>query len=285
MPYLVPFDPWRSDLCTCPPKYTLNPYTGCEHRCLYCYATSFIKNFYYPRPKKNFLKTVEKELSFLPEQSLVSLSNSSDPYQPLEERLKLTRSFLELAGKRNLRVLIITKSDLVLRDLDLLKKLNCAVTLTLTSKTLDSRLEPGAPSFGRRLEAIKILHKEGIPVGARLDPILPYLNEEEILEIAKEVAPFVKHITVSTYKARPDSLKRLTESFPKLRETLEGLYYERGIKVRGYLYLEESLRRDLIARIHKILKPYYITFATCRENLIDFRAPGLCDGSHLLSIS
>ena len=56
MSYIQPFDPWKSPLCTCPPKYSLNPYTGCGHKCLYCYATSFIKNFYTPRPKKDFLK-------------------------------------------------------------------------------------------------------------------------------------------------------------------------------------------------------------------------------------
>lgn len=282
MAYIVPFDPWKSEFCTCPPKYTLNPYTGCGHKCLYCYASSFIKNFYYPRPKKNFLKVISKELANLPKGSLISLSNSSDPYQPLEEKLNLTRNFLELLLDYNFKVLILTKSDLVLRDIDLLKKIKCAVTITLTSKTLSSVLEPGAPSFERRFNAIKILSKENIPVGVRLDPIIPYINEEEILEIAKEVIPYVKHVTVSTYKAKPDSLKRLSECFPKFETLWKELYYEKGEKYRGSFYLQKDLRRSLIQKVYDVCKPFRINFATCRENLKEFIKPGLCDGSHLI---
>jgi len=282
MPYIQPFDPWKSSLCTCPPKYSLNPYTGCGHRCLYCYATSFIKNFYRPRPKKDFLKIVERELKKLPENSLISLSNSSDPYQPLESTYKYTRKFLELLAEKNYRILIITKSDLILRDLDLLKNLRCAVSITITSKTLTSKLEPGAPSYKKRINAIKSLYKSNIPVSVRLDPVIPGLNEKEILEILDEVAPFVKHITASTYKAKPDSLKRLTDAFPEKRVFWEELYLKGGKKLGNAIYLKDKIRYELINPLYKKAKEYGISFATCREALKEFENPRKCDGSFLI---
>jgi DNA repair photolyase len=282
LPYLQPFDPWKSPLCTCPIKYSLNPYTGCGHRCLYCYATSFIKNFYHPRPKKEFLKIVEKELKKIPEGSLISLSNSSDPYQPLEKTHKLTRKFLELLLEKNYRILIITKSDLVLRDLELLTKLRCAVSLTITSKTLYQKLEPFAPSYEKRLQAIKILSEAEIPVSVRLDPIIPGLNEGEILEILDEIAPYVKHITVSTYKAKPDSLKRLIDAFPEKKSFFKKLYLKEGKRFGNAIYLRDEIRYKLIYPVYQKARRYNLSFATCREGLKDFENPEKCDGSFLI---
>lgn len=282
MPYLQPFDPWKSPLCTCPTKYSLNPYTGCGHGCLYCYATSFIKNFYHPRPKKEFLKIVEKELKKIPEESLISLSNSSDPYQPLEKTYKLTRKFLELLLEKNYRILIITKSDLILRDLELLTKLRCAVSFTITSKTLYQKLEPGAPSYKKRLEAIKKLSKTGIPVSIRLDPIIPSLNEGEILELLDEIVPYVKHIIVSTYKARPDSLKRLINAFPEKGSLLGKLYLKDGKRLGNAIYLKDEIRYELIYPVYQKVKQYNLSFATCREGLKGFENPKKCDGSFLI---
>ena len=282
MPYLQPFDPWKSPLCTCPIKYSLNPYTGCGHRCLYCYATSFIKDFYHPRPKKEFLKIIEREIKNIPEGSLISLSNSSDSYQPLEETYKLTRKFLELLLERNYKILIITKSDLVLRDLELLTKLRCAVSLTITSKTLYPKLEPFAPSYEKRLQAIKALSEAKIPVSVRLDPIIPGLNEGEILEILDEIAPYVKHITVSTYKAKPDSLKRLIDAFPEKKSLFEKLYLKEGKRFGNAIYLRDEIRYKLIYPVYQKARKYNLSFATCREGLKDFENPEKCDGSFLI---
>jgi DNA repair photolyase len=282
LPYLQPFDPWKSPLCTCPTKYSLNPYTGCGHRCLYCYATSFIKNFYHPRPKREFLRIIEREIKNIPEGSLISLSNSSDPYQPLEKTHKLTRKFLELLLEKNYRILIITKSDLVLRDLELLTKLRFAVSLTITSKTLYPKLEPFAPSYEKRLQAIKVLSEAKIPVSVRLDPIIPGLNEGEILEILDEIAPYVKHITVSTYKAKPDSLKRLIDAFPEKKSFFEKLYLKEGKRFGNAIYLRDEIRYKLIYPVYQKARRYNLSFATCREGLKDFENPEKCDGSFLI---
>ncbi len=284
MPYLQPFDPWKSPLCTCPSKYSLNPYTGCGHRCLYCYATSFIKNFYLPRIKKNFLKVIEKEIFKIPKNSIISLSNSSDPYQPLEKKYHFTRKFLEMLIGTSHKVLIITKSNLILKDLDILKKLKCVVSITITSKKFDSILEPGAPPYKERIKTIKILHQEKIPVCVRLDPIIPGINDEEILEILEEISSFVKHITVSTYKAKPDSFKRLINAFPQNKEFLTRIYLKEGQKIGGSLYLQKQVRYTLINKVYQKSQLYNLSFATCREGLKDFENPQKCDGSFLISI-
>jgi len=280
--YITPFDPWKSPLCTCPPKYSLNPYTGCGHRCLYCYATAFIKNFYFPRLKKNFLKVVENDLSKLPENSLISLSNSSDPYQPLEEKYKFTQKFLEMLIGTSFKVLIITKSDLVLRDIKILKKLKCAVSITITTFKYYQKLEPGAPSFERRVKAVEELKKADIPVSVRLDPIIPGLNENEVLEIFKILKDYVSHFTVSTYKAKPDSLKRLIKAFPEKAKLWEKLYLKEGEKIAGSRYLKKELRIKLIKPLFELAEKYKISIATCREGIKEFARPQKCDGSFLI---
>lgn len=209
MSYLRPFDPWGSSLCLCPPKYSLQPYTGCGHSCLYCYAQVYIKDFRNPRPKKDFAKVVERDLAQLPSGSLISLSNSSDPYQPLEEKLKLTRSFLEMLSGKSVRLLIITKSPLVLRDADILKDLDCAVSLTITTKSLDKVLEPGAYRAEERINALKALKQVGIPVIARIDPIFPILTEDEAKELVKELIDVVDHFVFSTLKLKKQIFRRL----------------------------------------------------------------------------
>ncbi len=284
MLYLKLFDPWRSSLCTCPPKYSLNPYTGCGHRCLYCYATSFIKDFYFPRIKKNFLKIIESDFKKVPEGSLISLSNSSDPYQPLEKKYKFTRKFLEMLENTSYRVLIITKSNLILRDLDILKKIKCAVSITITSKKFCFLLEPGAPTYEERINTLKILSQEKIPTCVRLDPIIPGINEEEILEILEEVSQFVKHVIVSTYKAKPDSLNRLINAFPQYQELWRKLYLTEGQKIGRAIYLKDKTRYVLINRIYQKVRSYNLSFATCREALKDFENPQKCDGSFLINI-
>jgi len=283
MSYISLFDPWQSPVCTCPPKYSLNPYTGCGHGCLYCYASSFIKDFYSPRPKKDFLKKVKKELLKLPPGSLISLSNSSDPYQPLEKTYKLTRSFLKLILGLPLNLLIITKSNLILRDLDLLKKLKAAVAITFTTKDYQKKLEPWAPPFEERLLALKTLYKAGIPTIARIDPIIPGINEDESLELLTEVLPFVKHVVTSTYKAKPQSFNRLTKAFPEQARRLKTLYVKLGEKKKGGVYLPEELRRGLIKRLYQKVKEINeVSFATCREGLPEFELNERCDGSFLI---
>ncbi|MEM2348008.1 MAG: hypothetical protein QW267_06980, partial [Sulfolobales archaeon] len=89
------FDPWGSKLCTCPLKYNLNPYTGCSHGCIYCYARTYIKDFNRPRVKEKLLINIAADLSKIPANMLITMSNSSDPYTPPEGRLAVTREVLK----------------------------------------------------------------------------------------------------------------------------------------------------------------------------------------------
>ncbi len=221
----------------------------------------------------------------IPENSLISISNSSDPYQPLEKKYGEFRECLKLFLNYNFRILILTKSDLVLRDVDLLKKLRCAVTITITTlkEKIYKKLELFAPPPQKRFEALRILAKNKIPTGLRLDPVFPSLTENEIEEIvkkAKEVG--VLHIVGSTFKPRVDSWKRFEKVFPKIAKKLKPLYFERGEKIKNSWYLPEELRRELMEKIFSVCQKFKISFATCREGFFDLKSAKSCDGSHLI---
>lgn len=285
------FDPWKSPLCTCPLKYSLQPYTGCTHRCLYCYASAYIG--YRPsKPKRKFIVALESDLRKANKNIPVSMSNSSDPYPPEEEYFKLTHKALKLLARYGFKVLVVTKSDLVVRDLEVLRSMRASVSMTIT--TLDDhlarRMEPYAPPPSRRLEALERLAKSNIPVSMRLDPIVPGLNDdpamlEDLLELA--VKRGIKHVVASTYKVRPDNFKRMILAFPDKADLWRRLYFKEGTVVRGYRYLPKRLRVKLLRPVVEAARRLGITYATCREGLTDryfFKAPS-CDGSHLIKES
>ncbi len=281
-----PFDPWRSSLCTCPPKYTLNPYTGCSHMCLYCYATAYIGRRL-STPKRDLLTNVRKDLRAIDRMRPINMSTSSDPYPPEEQELKLTREVLRMLVSQGCKILITTKSDIVIRDLDIISRGNVAVMITIT--TLDDNLakviEPNAPPPSRRIDAVQKLASEGIPVGVRVDPIIPHINDDEhmLKQLVSEiVSAGARHIVTSSYKARPDNFRRLVTAFPELEQKLRRLYYEEGEYVHGYRYLRLDLRRRLLRPVIETARQLGVTHATCREGLPEFRNAPSCDGSHLI---
>ncbi len=281
--YIRPFDPWKSKLCTCPSKYSLNPYTGCSHGCVYCYASSYIKDFFHCRTKPNLIEQIRKETKKLSSSSLISLSNTSDPYPPIESHLSLTRKCLEIFKDSNIKVLIITKSDIVCRDIDLLKNMKTAVTTTITTLKYYKYLEPYAPSPYKRLKALEILSLQGIPTGLRLDPIIPGINDAEIEEILRLAASAgIMHVTASTFKPRWDSWLRLKKLFPRETDKLKHLYFKEGLKKSNSWYLPERIRKDIILKIKHICDELMLTFASCREGFGEYTTALSCDGSHLI---
>jgi DNA repair photolyase len=281
---LRPFDPWKSPLCTCPAKLSLNPYTGCPHGCLYCYASSYIPRFGQCRPKADLLKRLGREAAKIKPGTLVAMSNSSDPYPPMERDLGLCRGCLEILKERGLQVQVVTKSDLVAEDADLLSSMaaTVAVTITTLKDSLSLRLEPGAPLPERRLDAVRILNENKIPVSARIDPIIPGINDSEIKDMVSAACQAgALHITASTYKAHQDSLSRICGAFPEKGEALKDLF-RRGGRTAGSLYLPWETRRELMAEVEQEALQEGMTFSSCREGLTP--EPGVnCDGSHLLS--
>jgi len=275
---LTPFDPWLSPLCTCLNKLTFNPYTGCDHNCIYCYATNYISNFNNCKPKKNLVPQLQKEAQQLKGQ-LISISNSSDPYPTIEKELELTRKCLHALSNHNCRIQIITKSNLVTRDIDILQKTKSVVAFTITTDNdeLAKKLEPNAPPPSQRIRAIKTLTQTSIPVCARIDPIIPHLNSNCKALIEKLAHIGVKHVTSSTYKIKQDNWKRFTYTFPAIAEQLAPLYFEKGERISGYRYLPQKLRYSLMKHIRNQAEQAGMTFGTCRENLTQLNTAS-CDG-------
>ncbi len=277
MGILMRFDPWENPLCTCPRKYSFNPYTGCAHKCAYCYAT-YIPKFWEVREKKNLFKRLERDLEKLPRNALISMSNSSDPYPPVEKTRKITRKCLEILKNYDVRLLIITKSNIVIRDVDLLRDLRCAVAITVTGFSTRA-FEPFAPKPEERISALKFLKDYDIPVILRLDPLMPWIKKEEWYEVL-EKCYFVDHVITSTLKLRKDSFKRIVKINPKLQELLKKLYFEKGEKICNSWYLLKELREKLLRCVEDKCKELGISCAFCREG-ISFKAKS-CDGSHLI---
>ena len=209
------------------------------------------------------------------------MANSSDPYLPLEKKLKLTRAALKILKNYDLRLMIVTKSDLILRDLDILKqfkKLVISFTLTTLQNSLAKKLEPFAPSPQKRLKAIKTL-APGLPLACRIDPLIYPLNTGEIKKMVKELKNAgARQIITSTYKAKPDNFKRMVKSFPEHKDLWEKLYIKEGTKSARYLYLPGALRKKLIEKVRNITLEEGLSFSTCREGFTHLNTAA-CDGS------
>jgi DNA repair photolyase len=279
---ITAFDPWRSKLCTCPPKLTFNPYTGCDHACLYCYASSYIPKFFNCRPKKDLIPRLKREVAKL-KGEIVSIANSSDPYPNLEAKTGLMRKCLEVLSQQNCKIQIITKSSLVVRDIDLLRKTPSMVSLTITTDddNVAKLIEPHAPSSSERLKAVEILIEEGIPTSVRIDPIIPFINDNTENLVKTLASMNVKHITGSTYKVKPDNWQRFSIALPKTAEKLKPLYFEKGEKIGRYIYLPKDLRLKLMKTVSAMAEKYGMKFGTCREGLSHLNT-AVCDGSWLL---
>ncbi|MBS3773055.1 MAG: radical SAM protein [Candidatus Thermoplasmatota archaeon] len=271
------FDPWNSSRCTCPSKYSFCPYTGCPHGCLYCYITSYIPRPFEGRAKRDVLQRLARELRGADVQRrYASMANSSDPYPPMEREQEITRRCLELFRERQVPVLVVTKSDLVARDAGLLAGMQASVSLSVTTLRHDvaRRIEPGAPSPSKRLEALRTLSENGIPCSVRLDPLIPGLTDGEVEDVVSAVAPYCRHVVSSTVKPRSDGLQRLRNAMPDVMEQLR-------LTRRGNTYwLPEEQRRRLMRRVGRTCRAHGLTFASCREGFA-MDAPS-CDGGHLL---
>lgn len=169
-------------------KYTMNLYRGCQHHCIYCDSRSLcygIDDFDGEvLVKANALALLRRELPRKRIKGYVGTGAMSDPYMPLERRLRLTAGALAIIAQAGFPVHILTKSDLVLRDLDLLQTIQqhtrAVVTITITTPddALARQVEPGAPSSSARFAALERLAQAGIVAGVALMPVLPFLQDD-----------------------------------------------------------------------------------------------------------
>lgn len=213
----------------------------------------------------------------------ISIANSSDPYPRVEVSTGLTRRCLEILAESNCKIQIITKSNLVSRDDDLLTKIPSTVALTITTDddNLAKQIEPWAPQPSQRLRAAQDLIKKGIPVSVRVDPIIPLVNDQMQKLISELSNIGVKHITCSTYKAKADNWMRLTQIMPKVAEKLKPLYFQQGEKIGGSALLPKELRYKLLKEIRDLAGANGMKFGVCREGLAQLNT-ATCDGSWLM---
>ena len=165
----------------------MNIYRGCQHGCIYCDARSACYQMQHPfediEVKENALTLLEAALKAKRRPCMIGTGSMSDPYMPLEENLRYTRRSLELMEKYGFGVTVLTKSDRVLRDLELLRAINektkavVQMTLTTADEELCAIVEPNVSTTGQRVAALKALQAAGIPTVVWLCPILPFLND------------------------------------------------------------------------------------------------------------
>jgi len=283
MKLITRFDPWKNVLCTCPEKYSLSAYIGCGHNCVYCYASSYIPNFYHPRSKKDFLIRLNKEIKKIPENSIIAIANSSDPYLPLEKTMHLTRNMLKILTNYSLRINIVTKSTLILKDLPILKDLKkvvICISLTSLDRQLSKKIEPNAPTPQKRLNTIEKLSKY-IPTAVRIDPLIYPLNTNSFQKIVTRIKESgAKQIITSTYKIKPDNFRKMIAIFPEHRTLWHKLYFNNKKNKTFNNYLPENLRKKLITEIKNSTKHSGLLFSSCREGFESLNT-ATCDGSSL----
>lgn len=181
--------------------YSMNPYQGCEHGCIYCYARNTHEYYGFSAGldfeskiiiKQNAPDLLEKHLLQPSWQAVpIMLSGNTDCYQPKEKKFQITRKMLEVLLKYRHPVGIITKNSLIQRDLDILQELaqdklvNVMISITTLNEELRRQMEPRTASAPKRLQTIELLAKAGVPVGVMNAPVIPGLNHHEIPNILK----------------------------------------------------------------------------------------------------
>ena len=221
--------------------YGLNLYRGCQHQCIYCDSRSLcygIENFDGDVSiKVNAIELLRDELSRKRKRGIIGTGSMNDPYMPLEEQVQLTRRTLETIAEYGFGVHVITKSDLVVRDIDVLQKISqvsAAVSLTITTADdeLSKKVEPGAPPSSSRFRAMKRLSEAGIETRVALMPTLPFIEDswENVSAIIEEGHRCGAKVVIPWFgmsmrdRQRAYFYSRLDESFPGLRERYETAY-------------------------------------------------------------
>jgi DNA repair photolyase len=255
-------------------KYNLNLYRGCTHRCIYCDSRSEcyqIENFDHDIiVKENALELLQKELPKKRVRGTVGFGSMNDPYQHIEKKLNMTVRALEIMREWDMPVHLITKSNLVLRDIRILKeigKIYSAVSFTITTADdlLSKKIEPFAPVSSERFKAIGILSSAGITTGITLMPVLPFITDTEdniisIVEKAKEYgAKYIIPAFGMTLRDRQRAYyyDRLDEKFPGLSDKYRAKYKNYysagapGYKKLSKVFYEKCAELGILTKIPK----------------------------------
>lgn len=244
-------------------KYSINPYRGCSHACVYCYAPYILRESRewgsFMEAKINAPEILEKDLK-RNKPGTIFISSVTDPYNSCEEKYRLTRSILEKLKGTDYFAVVQTKSKLILRDIDLLKQIKCEVGMTITTFDEEARkvFEPGAsPSF-ERLEALKKLKEEGIRTYIFFGPFLPMLSDVDLEETVKKFA-----------SAKPDYVivDRLNIKRPvhwkRLKSILEKNYPQLVDKWQEILFSDNEYYKGIKDRLAKLFQNYGLKYEMC----------------------
>jgi DNA repair photolyase len=224
-------------------RYSMNLYRGCQHQCIYCDSRSEcyrIEDFAEIHVKTNALELLRRELARKRTKGTIGTGSMNDPYMALEAEWNMTGRALEIIAERGFPVHIITKSDLVLKDLATLRAISrvyaaVSFTITTTDDTLCKKIEPGAPPASKRLVALRVLADNGIYTGVTMMPILPFIedNEENILAIVEHARDAGAQYIIAAFgmtmrdRQRVYFYDKLEQLFPGVRQQYELRYGER----------------------------------------------------------
>ncbi|HYH04283.1 MAG TPA: radical SAM protein [Bacillota bacterium] len=260
-------------------NYNMNIYKGCCHGCIYCDSRSEcyqIGNFDEIRAKANALTIIEQELKAKRRTGVIGTGAMSDPYNPLEKEYRLTRGALELIDRYCFGVSIATKSDLIVRDCDLLQKINShspvlvKITVTMGDDRLCQKIEPNVAVTSRRLAALRELTANGLFAGILLMPVLPFIednpgNIRQIIHLAHDSgARFIYPAFGVTLRQnqRDWYYQKLDEHFPGVKEKYLKQYgnaYEcrsPRAKELKQLFQSECERYGILYRMEEIVASY-----------------------------
>lgn len=218
--------------------YVVNPYIGCTHGCIYCYAR-FMKRFTdHSEPWGQFLDIKINTPDLVPKGQkfrgkTIGFSSVTDPYLPLERKYQLTRRILEKLIPHQPDLWILTKSDLILRDINLLKNfknLIAAISLSTLDDTVRKQVEPFAPSVERRIKAVKDLKSAGIKTAIFISPIFPYLTDwQKIVQTTKDFVDEFWFENLNLYPSIWSNIKKWLKNYhPSMISEFGKIYFTKN---------------------------------------------------------
>jgi DNA repair photolyase len=297
MNHIQLFKPGRNSYCTCPPKYVINPYKGCEFSCYYCYGRRWFKRFglieesglVRAEPKTDLPETLEnlmKKRGHLPYPVL--LSSITDAYQPMEEKEMITRNVLKVLRNHNSKVMIQTKGEIVKRDYDLLDK-NSVVSVSIATleEEKSNMVEPKAPKPWKRMDVLDYLNEKSVITTLFLDPIIPHFNDEEreieeLVKNAKEAG--VHHVTSGVLRITSGIWQVLKKHLPlNVAEKLETIYFKQPYFRAGYYYAPSEIILEETKKVAILAKRHGLSFGGCRTGFPELNS-NVCDGSAYLNM-
>jgi len=273
-------------------NYNMNIYKGCCHGCIYCDSRSecyHVENFDEVRAKENALAIIERELKSKKRTGVVGTGAMSDPYNPFEKKYCLTRGALSLINTYGFGSSIATKSDLVTRDIDILKEIRrhspvlIKLTITTCDDALSKRVEPNVTVSSKRFAALSELADSGIFAGILLMPVLPFIedNEDNIIGIVRNAAESGARFIYAAFgmtlrqNQRDWYYNKLDEQFPGIRQRYEKQYgnsyscHSPEAEKLWKLFSSECDKYGILYRMEDIIKAYKQDYGVKQLSIFD----------------